>query len=234
MFGLFGCNDKKNDAVKYKVDYNGQMGWYENAKEEYAAGDQVELYFSMIATDTDYHFYLDGADLDQSYDEEKGFILRFTMPDHDVKLTCESKNSMVWIPPTDPSEPGVKLISSYRGSVALPSGDHYDEIVAESYSADQVKLTVYHSEDGKEDFKTYLVPHSAVDECYEMIDFYGMRDWNSRTDTDSLEGARLECEFLDGGGYTTVTSDKMPENGKEAFGSIESILKSYVKDEYLI
>lgn len=29
------------------------------------------------------------------YDREKGFVLRFTMPDHDVKLQCFSRNTML-------------------------------------------------------------------------------------------------------------------------------------------
>ena len=90
MFGLFGCGGQK-----YKVDYNGQKDWYENAKDEYRAGEKAVIYFKYIATDTDYSFYLDGADLDRDYDDKKGFILSFTMPEHDVSLRCESRNTML-------------------------------------------------------------------------------------------------------------------------------------------
>jgi hypothetical protein len=48
----------------------------------------------MIATDTNYSFTLDGAQLMRNYDPKKGFVLSFTMPDHDVKLHCFSCNSM--------------------------------------------------------------------------------------------------------------------------------------------
>ena len=53
---------------KYKVDYCGQKFAYKNAKDEYKAGDNVTLYYSMIATDTDYFFTLDGAKLFIDYD----------------------------------------------------------------------------------------------------------------------------------------------------------------------
>ena len=82
-------------AKKYKVDYCGQKLAYQNAKDEYRVGEQVTLYFDMIATDTDYSFTLDGAQLMRDYDPKKGFVLSFTMPDHDVKLHCLSRNTML-------------------------------------------------------------------------------------------------------------------------------------------
>ena len=234
MFGLFGCKDKDNDVVKYKVDYDGSKEWYQNAKDAYAAGEEVEVWYDLIATDTDYSFYLDGEPINYSYDDEKGFVIRFTMPEHDVRLTCKHVNSMIYQPPTDPKEPGVMLIDCYRGTVATPDGGHYSEITAETYSDDEVKLTVYRMENGDEEFESYIVPHSAVDECYEMIDFYDMRSWNAMSGDAGLEGAKLSCKFRDGDGYTEVTSDKMPKNGKEAFSAVESVLYKYVDDKYLI
>ena len=85
--GLFGN--------KYKVDYCGEKYAYKNAKDEYRAGEKVTLYFWMIATDTDYSFWLDGAELMRDYDMKKGFVLSFIMPDHDVVLHCSSRNSML-------------------------------------------------------------------------------------------------------------------------------------------
>ena len=49
----------------------------------------------MIATDTDYSFWLDGAELSRDYDAKKGFILSFTMPEHDVTIHCSSRNTML-------------------------------------------------------------------------------------------------------------------------------------------
>lgn len=82
-------------AKKYKVDYCGEKYAYKNAKDEYRAGEKVTLYYWMIATDTDYSFSLDGAELSRDYDTKKGFILSFIMPDHDVVLHCFEKNSML-------------------------------------------------------------------------------------------------------------------------------------------
>ena len=85
-----GCFGKR-----YKVDYSGDMKYYKGAKSAYRAGEKVVLYYDLIATDTEYKFYLDGELLNHGYDEEKGFVISFTMPDHDVVLRCTTKNIMI-------------------------------------------------------------------------------------------------------------------------------------------
>ena len=62
------------------------------------SGEEVVLYFPMVATDTDYRFILDGTEIRQEYDSRKGFIIRFTMPEHDVTLRYLQRNSMNEIP----------------------------------------------------------------------------------------------------------------------------------------
>ncbi|MBQ7810896.1 MAG: hypothetical protein IJ346_08080 [Clostridia bacterium] len=89
-FFFSGCK-----ADKYKVDYCGSKGCYSNAKDSYKAGSKVTLYFELIATDTDYSFTLDGGPVDWLFDNEKGFVIEFIMPEHDVKLECHSRNSML-------------------------------------------------------------------------------------------------------------------------------------------
>lgn len=86
-------------AKKYTVDYDGAKGMYIGAEDSYAAGTKVVLYYPYVATDTDYSFYLDGKRLDFDYDDNKGFVLKFVMPDHDVVLSCKSKNTMIYEEP---------------------------------------------------------------------------------------------------------------------------------------
>lgn len=88
--GFLGCG-----APKYRVDYDGCKGFYTNAKDSYRAGKEVELVFDLIATDTDYCFYLDGEPVDWTYDPDRGFVITFIMPEHDVKLTFTMVNSML-------------------------------------------------------------------------------------------------------------------------------------------
>jgi len=90
---LTGCIGAK----KYQVDYSGGKALYRHARDSYRAGSTVTLYFDLIATDTDYSFLLDGEYLNFTYDQKKGFIIQFTMPNHDVTLECKTTNSMEFI-----------------------------------------------------------------------------------------------------------------------------------------
>ena len=85
---LFGCGNKM-----HKVDYCGQQGFYEDAKEAYKEGEKVTLRYNLIATDTDYAFYLDDEPVSVQYENE-AYVIRFVMPNHDVKLDCQTTNSM--------------------------------------------------------------------------------------------------------------------------------------------
>ena len=113
------------DACKhktYKIDFSGQEYAYAESKVEsqkskaeskdpwlseqglmparveHKVGEEVVLYFPMVATDTDYRFILDGTEIRPEYDSCKGFIIRFTMPEHDVTLRYLQRNSMNEIP----------------------------------------------------------------------------------------------------------------------------------------
>ena len=83
---------------RYQVDYGGQKDCYSNAKDSYRAGTTVTLYFELVATDTNYSFLLDGESIPFHYDDTKGFVIEFTMPEHDVTLECNSVNSMAAMP----------------------------------------------------------------------------------------------------------------------------------------
>ena len=115
--GADACNHKT-----YKIDFCGQEYAYAESKvesqkskaeskdpwlserglmparAEHKAGEQVVIYFVMIATDTDYRFILDGVEVRPDYESSIGYIFRFTMPEHDVTLRCLQRNSMREIP----------------------------------------------------------------------------------------------------------------------------------------
>lgn len=83
---------------KYSIDLDGDEFAYKGVRSGYKEGETVTLYYDLIATDTDYTFYLDGEPLKCGYDEKKGFVISFQMPAHNVRLTCESRNTMGYIP----------------------------------------------------------------------------------------------------------------------------------------
>lgn len=98
-----GCGSARKAA--YRIDFAGQREFYcaptggSNEyvipKERYREGEEVVLYFTMVATDTNYTFLLDGEPVNPEGKTEKGFLIRFTMPPHDVKLECHHRNIMV-------------------------------------------------------------------------------------------------------------------------------------------
>ena len=58
-------------------------------------GQTVKFTFPYVLTDTDYRFYMDGEPYyDFEYDDMKGFVFKFTMPDHDITLDFTTINSM--------------------------------------------------------------------------------------------------------------------------------------------
>ena len=192
MLGLFGC-----EAKKYKVDYDGDREFYEGAKDEYAAGEKVVLYYDLIATDTDYAFYLDDERINFGYSEDRGFIIEFTMPEHDVKLRCETRNSMEYIPPIDP---GTLLVDYFEETVATDGGDDSFEMTLTYYDPVQVKLDVYGDKDEPD---SYLVPYEAFDVCLGIMYSEGLESWESMGDTVSLDGVRKVMKFR--GEYKTIS-----------------------------
>lgn len=86
-------NSTRENSLLYEIDYCGLENFYENAKSVYKEGELVVLRYSLIATDTDYSFTLDGESVAYSY-KNGAFEISFNMPNHNVKLECHSVNTM--------------------------------------------------------------------------------------------------------------------------------------------
>ena len=90
---LAGCGGKT-----YHADFHGQEQFYQGAKEQYSAGESVELRYDFIATDTDYRFHVNAEDVRIDWEEPHTYVIRFTMPEHDIDVTCETFNTMIYDP----------------------------------------------------------------------------------------------------------------------------------------
>lgn len=88
IMSLLACGSK------YHLHFDGYG--LESPKTAYADGEPVTVYYSMIATDTDYSFFVDSEDIEliQTYDDKHGYVLKFNMPAHDVTVSVKSRNSM--------------------------------------------------------------------------------------------------------------------------------------------
>ena len=79
----------------YKLEFDGYG--FQSKKTEYHEGEKVTVTYDMIATDTDYNFYLDCDDVElkREWDSKNyGYTFSFTMPAHDVKISVSSRNTM--------------------------------------------------------------------------------------------------------------------------------------------
>ncbi len=95
-----------SEAQLFTIDFSGQDYAYlsepydrnrepKPARKQYRAGEQVVLYYPMVATDTDYTFLVDGMAVRPDFERSTGFIISFTMPDHDVTVKCIERNTML-------------------------------------------------------------------------------------------------------------------------------------------
>jgi len=130
---------------------------FESDKTSYAEGERVKIYYDMIATDMDYSFYTDSVDVElkTAYDPEKGYILKFRMPDHDVAVHVSSRNTMentssgfFYMNPFEgiPDDDGRALMDYIGENVSLMgtmvaniyeydvTGDGYDDLCASVYT----------------------------------------------------------------------------------------------------
>lgn len=222
MFGFSGCGGKK-----YKVDYNGRKDVFENAKDYYRAGQKVEVWMKFIATDTDYAFYLDGQRLNPDYSERKGYIISFTMPAHDVRLTYSARNSMVYDP--DPKREDY-VVLEYSHKVFTAEGDRGYTVTLSTCGEDSYLLEK--SED--DETTSWQVSYRVVMDCNRIIKDEKLREWQYLEEYDCLDGATTSCKMRnDDGSYTVASTNKMPSDGEKSLSLIYKALSKYMTDENL-
>ena len=123
---------------KYKVDYNGQKESFTGAKDSYKAGEEVRICYNFIATDTDYSFIVDGKEIHPDYNVEEGFVISFTMPEHDVSVEVSSRNSMLFIP--QPTKEAIITFDSFDGG-----GPSYDVKIEDENIAEYKQTSEYYN-----------------------------------------------------------------------------------------
>lgn len=161
----------------------------------------------------------DGPDSDYLYYE-------FEMPAEDVVVQVESNNISVV-----ESEP-IIMVDYCETAVAVDdpdsAGDSYELVLYDDQNTEL--LLIEYRKDGTE--MRYRVPQSALMDLLDVIYGARMDQWNEMEDTTSLDGMLYVCRFNSVGTYYRATSEKMPENGTEAFSEIRAILSSYASEGY--
>lgn len=241
MFRLF--------TKRYNVDYGQSMFLFKKAKKSYKAGKKVTLYFDCIATDTDYHFYLDNDALNFTYDQKKGYIIKFIMPNHDVKLRVETNNSMYACGVTscytrfglsELTEPNHILISLYTSLSASDSETNTASEIIKSTkhilktTDDSAILKLeYHtkSNNGTESLICYYVPSIVAEDCYQIITDDDFSNWYD--ESICIDGVYNMCKFYDNGKYIQISTKCMPNKRIGVFfNDLSSLLNQYMTEKY--
>lgn len=238
MFVFSGCFFGK----KYKVDYNGQKSAFTNAQDYYRAGQNVRIYYNFIATDTDYTFYLDDEKINPQYEEGKGYVIEFKMPERDVSVKVLTKNSMLYDPDSDPSDTpdapyeAALLVDYYTAITGTVGGDNSREMALYYHSDYDVELRVYEKdEDSGETETDYIVPIEALNECKEVIKRNKFDTWNKKYDDTAIDGGVTVVKYLNDKNETIrVSTDRMPRDGEKKLGEIASVLNKYIQEKYKV
>lgn len=145
-----------------------------------------------------------------------------------------SKKTQLDIKTYHGSEPDTMLVDYFERTVGTPEVQPFYELVMYTHT-DDTALLVRYTDGGTEDERCdrYIVPLAAAQDAFNAIRDSGMDRWNERKDTVSLNGKMYVCKFPDGsGGYIRVSSERMPEDGRNAFYQVCAAMSAYLKDEY--
>ena len=86
---------RESGLYKVKYENNGVEG-FSSAKKFYAPGDNVEVIYKGIMSDTSYTFSVTVRDYDVRYDDRNFFSITFVMPEHDVEISYKSESMRMY------------------------------------------------------------------------------------------------------------------------------------------
>ena len=129
--------------------------------------------------------------------------------------------------------PGSLLIDCFERTVGTPEEQPYSEIVLYEYDAAHLLLETYSNGGTPNETRTqYLVPKEAYDKVMKVIRESGMKTWNETANLPGMTGYYFVCKFRDGKDFIRVTSEHMPEDGKEIYWNVSSALGQYAAASY--
>lgn len=214
-------------AGRYRVNCTEHA--FNNVKRSYAEGAEVKIYFPYVATDTDYRFYIDGEPIRHEYSDEKGFIISFTMPAHDVELTYTSSNSMTMQFHSDGIEPDTVLFSYCEKVFSADGTSIYEVVVKTTDTPGEHLMTVYDT-DGTT--REYAIPCFPYESVYSYVSENDIAGWNDLAEYESLDGKLVSVTVFMDGEYVMASTDRMPESGELVLSYIYSTFGDYMTDEY--
>lgn len=123
--------------------------------------------------------------------------------------------------------------------------DYYQKEVGTDEEQPYFELVLYGNEDGSltlekyteggteaETMVSYDVPAEAYNRALEIIRNRKLEEWNSMKEYISLDGMLFVIRFYADELHYRVSSERMPENGLEAFREMKALLLEYTAVKY--
>lgn len=99
-FNIMGNFVPERVPGHYKLlGVNDSMLGFTSERVFYQPGEHVTVIYNAIMTDTSYTFIVDADDYKVDHMNGGSSVkIEFTMPEHDVKITCQTRNVMMYNP----------------------------------------------------------------------------------------------------------------------------------------
>ena len=125
------------------------------------------------------------------------------------------------------AKPGDMIFDYYERTVGTPEEQPYYEVVLYAYSDNEVRMEVYTDGGSPDEVMTEsTVPIQVYLDAMDAVRETGMDRWIGRNDLSGITGHLFVCKFPGEHGMVRVSSEAMPEDGKDAFYKVLGVLNA--------
>jgi len=224
---LTGCNktaDTDNSpsvSSVYNIIYD-DASVFIDAPDHAEEGEEVVLKTNLSSSP--FTFYLDKEEIN-FLQEEDHLIYSFTMPNHNVYISCQKTSEFIGVP-----ENATVLVDSFNRITGTVMIQPYSEIVLYEAEPNDI-LEVYKNGDMEDEtVSRYYVSKDAYPKILKIILDLQMDTWNDLEDTYPIDGAFYVVRFWDGEKQVRVTSDDMPSDGMQAFYTVDNAMYALLNE----
>lgn len=216
---LSGCKSIPDNTAALPSDFKiiyDDPSFFIDAPAQAKEGQEVILKTDPLSSP--FTFYIDQKEIE--FQKEGNYLIySFIMPDHNVYISCQKTGDFIGVP-----ENATVLIDSFNRITGTIMTQPYSEIILYEAEPNDI-LEVYKNGDMEDEtVSRYYVSKDAYPQILNIILDQQMDTWNDLKDTYPIDGAYYVVRFWDGEKQIRVTSDAMPENGMQAFYTVDNAM----------
>ncbi len=216
---LSGCKSIPDNTAAIPSDFKiiyDDPSFFIDAPAQAKEGQEVILKTDLLSSP--FTFYIDQKEI-EFQKEGDHLIYSFIMPDHNVYISCQKTGDFIGVP-----ENATVLIDSFNRITGTIMTQPYSDIILYEAEPNDI-LEVYKNGDMEDEtVSRYYVSKDAYPQILNIILDQQMDTWNDLEDTYPIDGAYYVVRFWDGEKQIRVTSDAMPENGMQAFYTVDNAM----------